>query len=357
MKKYIIASLLFVGLVQSTAAQLVINQTVAQGMAEPNFFGNNYSISNVTYTGDKLAKGRFNGTNSSLGLDSGFFLMTGNAFSAYSTGSPLGPNNNASSGIDNYFVGSFLLSNFLGVLSTFNAATLDFDIIPYVDTLGFDFVFASEEYPEYVGQQYTDGVVILISGPGIIGQKNLARIGQSSLTVQVNTINNGSNNTGPCHFCSYYQNNGDGTEAPYNTSDYYIQYDGLTRNLRAYIENLQVGEMYHLTFIVADVSDPIYDSGLFIEGCINCSGYLDIPQNELNTLQLIPNPATNEAKLLGLEDIVDFQKIEISNTLGQHVETLTQKISTLQIAHLPAGMYYVTVFAGDKTERLRLLKN
>ena len=336
--------------------QLVIQQANVPNLVEWNFLGNNYFISNVSYTGSANAKGQFNAVNCNLGLDSGIFLVTGNAFGDSSQGSPLGPNNVSTSGMDNNFPGSTQLTSIVGTY-TFNAATLEFDFIPYVDAIGFRYVFASEEYPEYVGQQFTDAVAIFINGPGIQGQQNLAKIPGSGTSVQINNLNNGIINSGPCTNCAYYQQNGTGSNAPYNALNYYVQYDGFTTNLTAFADNLEAGELYHLKFIIADVGDPIYDSGLFIEGCINCSGYLDIPQNELNTLQLIPNPATNEAKLLGLEEIIDFQKIEITNTLGQHVETLTQKISTLQIAHLPAGMYYVTVFAGDKTERFCLLKN
>ena len=62
---------------------------------------------------------------------------------------PQGPNNAASSGTDNNMPGSGILSGIIQGTQTYNAATLEFDFIPYADTVRFKYVFGSEEYPEF----------------------------------------------------------------------------------------------------------------------------------------------------------------------------------------------------------------
>jgi len=52
---------------------------------------------------------------------------------------------------------------------TFDASILEFDFIPQSDTLKFNYIFGSEEYPEYVNSGYNDVFGFFISGPGIAG--------------------------------------------------------------------------------------------------------------------------------------------------------------------------------------------
>jgi hypothetical protein len=51
--------------------------------------------------------------------------------------------------MDNGSPGSGLLSGLIGGAQTFNATTLEFDFVPYSDTVRFRYVFGSEEYPEF----------------------------------------------------------------------------------------------------------------------------------------------------------------------------------------------------------------
>ena len=223
--------------------------------------GNGVTVSNVNYAGSAGAIGSFTAKESSLGIEEGIILTTGTINSGNS--GPYGPNDLPNAGLDNNFGGYAPLTNIVGA-NTFNAAVLEFDFVPQSDSVVFTYVFGSDEYPEWVGDQFNDVFAFFISGPGIQGSQNMALIPGSNQAVAINNVNNGNNNAGPCTNCEYYVNNGTGTNAPYNSDNYYVQYDGLTKPLQA-ASSVQCGETYHLVIAIADVADAIFDSGIFLE--------------------------------------------------------------------------------------------
>lgn len=232
----------------SNAQLLVTPQTDLQQLAA-SITGPGVQISNPSITCHALGFGEFSFTGSQLGVDEGVILTTGRI-----TDAP-GPNNN--NGGSNWFgqgtPGDTLLNIVTG-RSTRDACKFEFDIIPVGDSLSFDFVFASEEYNEWVGSQYNDVFGFFISGPGIVGdpgagnEHNIAIVPGGSQAVTINNVNNGSNS-------SYYFDNVGGSQ---------IQYDGFTRNLTAKSVVTPCGT-YHLKLVVADASDRAYDSGVFID--------------------------------------------------------------------------------------------
>ena len=113
----------------STALQL------AQTLAGPGI-----TVSNAVLTGSPLAAGTFDGTASNIGLPSGVILCSGPI-----TLAP-GPNNSGSAGQDNGQPGNVALNGLAGA-GTFNAVVLEFDFVPLSNTIEFDYVFGSEEYP------------------------------------------------------------------------------------------------------------------------------------------------------------------------------------------------------------------
>lgn len=218
--------------------------------------GSGVTVSNITFSGVPITIGNFDGSNTNLGIDAGIVMTTGTVMN---TGAgPHGPNNNPSSGIDNSAPGYPLLSNLIGGVTTYDAAILEFDFVPYSDSVKFKYVFGSEEYPEYVGSTYNDAFAFFISGPGIPGgMQNIAKVPGGGGPVTINNVNSGSN-------AAYFVNNGDGSQAPQNSSANFIQYDGFTKVLTA--ESLvQCGQTYHLIICIADAGDGIFDSGIFLE--------------------------------------------------------------------------------------------
>lgn len=242
-------------------SSLVHGQLVTSGGMTPNqlvkdvLLGEGVEVFNINYSGANEAIGTFNSTNANVGIDEGIIITTGTIYS--NSEGPIGPNNNGQAGKDNGYGGYAPLTNLVGG-STYNAAVLEFDFIPYSDTVRFKYVFASEEYPEWVGSEFNDVFAFFISGPGISGGgKNMAIIPGTNDAVAINNVNSIKNQ-------QYYINNGNGNQSPYNSNPSYIQYDGFTVPLEA-VSAVECGEVYHLVIAIADVGDPDWDSGIFLE--------------------------------------------------------------------------------------------
>ncbi|MFT5777077.1 MAG: gliding motility-associated-like protein [Crocinitomicaceae bacterium] len=234
---------------------LVTSVQAPDALVQNVLLGSGVTVSNISYNGAPTAIGSFDGTNCNVGLASGVVMTTGTVLNQGGAG-PHGPNNSANAGMDNGRPGFSLLTNIVGTSGTFNAAILEFDFVPYSDSVSFNYVFGSEEYPEYVNAGFNDVFAFFISGPGISGMQNIAKL-PSGQTVSIDNVNAGSNP-------GFFVNNGDGSTAPQNGSPNYIQYDGFTRVLTAESE-VQCGETYHLIIAIADAGDPFYDSGIFLE--------------------------------------------------------------------------------------------
>ena len=243
-------------------AQLVTNVQSPGSLVQNTLLGPGVTVSNINFSGTSSAIGYFNGQNTNLGLDEGIVITTGTV--AQGGSGPHGPNNSYNAGVDNGSPGYSALSALIGGSPTKNAAILEFDFVPYSDTVRFRYVFGSEEYPEFVGSEFNDVFAFFISGPGIAGGvQNMARL-PGGQVVAINNVNNGSTNSGPCTNCANYINNGDGSTSPNNSSSFYIQYDGFTKVLEA-VSRVQCGQTYHLVIAIADAVDGIYDSGIFLE--------------------------------------------------------------------------------------------
>ncbi|MBK9758610.1 MAG: SprB repeat-containing protein [Flavobacteriales bacterium] len=238
--------LLFLTALSANAQLTVATQNNLQQLAGA-ITGPGVSILNPVISCGDSAYGEFSYTGSLLGLEEGIVLTTGRRTDA------LGPNNVGNRSFNSGTPGDAILDNVTG-RDTYNRCRFEFDIIPTGDSLKFDFVFASEEYNEWVGSQFNDVFGFFISGPGISGDPgigadhNIALIPGTTTPVAINNVNNALNS-------SFYTDNTGGSE---------IQYDGFTQGLSAEAI-VQPCQTYHLKLIVADASDRLYDSGVFIE--------------------------------------------------------------------------------------------
>ncbi|MBK9798913.1 MAG: choice-of-anchor L domain-containing protein [Bacteroidetes bacterium] len=280
MKKYLsklLSTALLLILSFQTKAQLIVNTTQTPLQMAQKIAGQGVKILNPTIVCGANGYGSYTATATNLGSNAGVILTSGLAADA------IGPNNVGNKSVQVGTAGDPQLNAVTG-RTTFDACTFEFDIIPEGDTLKFDYVFASEEYPEWVNSQFNDVFGFFISGPGIVGSKNIAII-PGGAPCTINTVNNGTNNTGPCTNCAYYVDN---QTVPGQT----IQYDGFTKNLTA-ISAVQPCQTYHLKLVIADASDRKWDSGVFIEQIE--SNNVTISYATLNSLpQMIEgcNPAT-----------------------------------------------------------------
>lgn len=229
--------------------------------------GRGVKILNAQLTGATSSHGIFRGNNTALEMDSGIILTTGRSYSGL--GIPIGAdrpagefanNNNRTRGDADL---EALIRN---LRTTYDACTLEFDFIAIGDSIEFNFMFGSEEYPEFNCSEFNDIFAFLISGPGFSKPKNIALVPGTNIPVAINTINDGSvdpkDNIRICNlfgpgspFTDYYTD---------NSANYYVVYDGLTKKLSAKA-SVRPCQTYHLKLCIADIGDGDYDSGVFIE--------------------------------------------------------------------------------------------
>ena len=266
----------------SLYAQLQTNNSLnPQGLVQNVLLGNGVTVSNVSYNGSPAAIAQFTAANTTLGINSGIVLTTGTTLP--NGDGPHGPNDTPGAGVDNNMGGFNLLSQAIQGTQTYNAAILEFDFVPYADTVRFKYVFGSDEYPEFAppnNTTYNDVFGFFISGPGITGFQNIALLPNGAVV----SINNVNTITNPF----YFVNNGDGNTAPYNQSPQYIQYDGFTKVLEA-VSKVQCGQTYHLIIAIADVGDGQWDSGIFLEAN-SLSTLTPIEIDHTLSQQVFPNP-------------------------------------------------------------------
>jgi gliding motility-associated-like protein len=218
----------------------------------------NICYSNLTATGDQKSRGFFKNGSSSIAIDSGLVLSTGNINNLP------GPNTlDNSSGFNN--AGSALDTD-LSSLDTgklYNLSKVEFDITPSGNTLQFNYVFGSEDYCDHLLPKGNNDLFgIFISGPGITGSKNIAVVPNTSLPVTVSNINHqvqslyyvNNNNLGACSALPAF-----------NTSD--CQLDGWTKVLTAQTAVNQCAT-YHVKIAIADHSNTSYASAVFIKSIL-----------------------------------------------------------------------------------------
>lgn len=202
-----------------------------------------------------------------IGIDSGLVMTSGNISVVP------GPNNSGGAGANVNLTGDPDL-NILAGVTTYDRCILEFDFIPTGDTVKFNYVFASDEYPEFACSSVNDAFGFFLSGPGITGpfsnnSKNIALIPNSTIPVSINTVNSNVNGcTTPSVTpgnAQYYQTNNGSV----------IQYDGYTVVLEAKSVVIPC-DTYHIKLAIADGGDHVYDSGVFIEAKSFSGGNIEI---------------------------------------------------------------------------------
>lgn len=251
-------------------AQLAVNATLTPAqLVQDVLLGSGVTVSNITYNGVAIpataqpGSARFTQVGN-LGIGSGVLLSTGEPASA------IGPEDNFSSDdIGNNGNDADLRAIMGGNLT--NYSILEFDFVPVGDSVKFNYVFGSEEYPSFVCS-YNDAFGFFLSGPGISGPFtngaiNIAVLPDGVTPVTISNVNNGQGNDPNDPFCpavnpQYYVNNTNGVT---------VAFGGFTTVLTARAA-VQCGETYHIKLAVADAAgqfgdtDTAYDSAVFLEG-------------------------------------------------------------------------------------------
>lgn len=247
------------------SAQIAIDNTLSPTYLVQNvLLGQGVVVSNITFNSQpggipNEQIGSFGGV-CNIGLSSGVILGTGDVHNAE------GPNDSGSSSLGGgnwnaFDQDLFELAGGDQNDSIRDKACLEFDFIPTGDSLKFDFVFASDEYLEFVNS-INDAFGFFLSGPGISGPYtngavNIALVPNTSMPVTIDNVNDVVNS-------AYYVDNGDGTTSPEDTDPRFVQYDGFTVVMTARAA-VTCGLTYHIKIIVGDASDTSWDSAVFLQ--------------------------------------------------------------------------------------------
>lgn len=231
----------------SFSAQQLIENNLVQGCVETS---NISSPINGSVNGFS-SFGYFERGDSNFPFENGIVLTTGNAFSAGNTTNA----NVLNEGETNWGTDTDL-ENALGITSTLNATTIEFDFVSISNQIQFNYILASEEYFGNFPCEYSDGFAFLIRPVGSTDPyTNIAVIPGTNTPVNTSTIHDEI-----VGFCAAENETFfDG----YNIGD--TNYNGRTQTLTA-TASIVPNVAYSIKLVIADQTDENYDSAVFIEG-------------------------------------------------------------------------------------------
>ncbi|MDM3863116.1 MAG: choice-of-anchor L domain-containing protein, partial [Aphanizomenon gracile PMC644.10] len=201
------------------------------------------TVKDAKFTGSSQAVDTFTNSSVGIGITSGIVLSSGKVADIYG-------NNVDNISTDFSGAGDADLNKLVNG-STEDAAVLEFDFIPTDSFVSFDYVFASEEYKEYVNSQYNDVFGFFVTDTSGI-TTNIAVIPGTQTPITVNNINDQKNAN------LYRDNPQSGSGSTYNT-----KFDGFTSVLTA-TTPVKPGETYKFKLALADTADSALDSAIFI---------------------------------------------------------------------------------------------
>ena len=246
--------------------------------------GGGVTASNHNYQGDSVQIAFFDATNTSLGINTGIVMATGEVSvldPSFTSTFPILPNTVTDPDLLNVAnsVPPLLPSphtNSFTVSSINDVAVLEFDFIPTSDSLSFNYVFGSEEYFAFENSQYNDVFGFFLSGPGISGPYsspsyhpngsiNLAIVPGSNppLPITISSVNSVT----PINSQFFVDNQGGLDTIAYA--------DGYTTVLTANA-TVQCGETYHIRLAIADGSDSGLSSFVWLQAGSFSSPVLEV---------------------------------------------------------------------------------
>lgn len=291
------------------ASELPINTNASALQMAQTIFGDGVTVSNASYSGSAYSSGIYtNGDSIAPGVtpgDTGVILSTGRAStltnssgqsnqSTYATTNTGGANNlpdfNAAAGA-----------------RTYDAAYLDVDFVPTASVMTIQFVFSSEEYPEYVNSLYQDFIGVWVNGSlvdvsvgdGDLDPRNLSETNNQNLYV-------------------------DNTADQFNT-----EMDGFTITMTLTMP-VNPGVTNSIRIGIADVLDSNYDSNLLIAAnsvqtvlVANVDSYHLSEPNQIKTIDILGNDIRPGGATLTITHINDIP-VTVGSTLtlktGQSVK-------------------------------------
>lgn len=309
-------------------AQITVNANANANNLAQKLVGYGVNVSNAVLNCPQIASSDFTVISSNLGLDSGISLTSGNGTAiAAPPGSP-----STASGAPGDADLTLLCNK-----PTYDACILEFDFTTIGDTVKFNYVFGSTEYPSFTCTNFNDVFGFFLSGPGLSGPYssgaiNLALVpGSTTCPVGVSTIYC-PNSPGCCNTTNtncFGLTPGCGAfNATNNTCAYFVcnagtptvAYPGFTVPLTA-ISQVIPCSTYHMKLAIADASDQILDSGVFIESGSFSSNEVTV---KLNAGLTTPNGDPYIIEGCDTVDLLIKRKIVLGTANADTVQFLIQ---------------------------------
>lgn len=235
--------------------------------------------SNHSSYGAPMQMGFFSGGTTVLQMDSGICMSNGNIAGMAtggagfnSTAIPAGANQGG--GDPDLLTVAASVPGLIGatfsVNSTWNAAIIEFDFIPVSDTIEFRYSMASEEWHNWTCTTFNDVFGFFVSGPGITGPYS-SPLGFPGGAMNVATVP-GSNPALPVTISTIHNGTGFGVPNcanPLNTNFFLPNGNNTNFNASTTVLTAKFGVIqcntYHMKLAIADGSDQIFDSGVYLE--------------------------------------------------------------------------------------------
>lgn len=266
--------------------------------------GAGVTVSNATFTGAATSAGSFNFTDPTVtGFGQGILLSSGNVADV------VGPNAADYTSTDFTNPGDSDLTALSG-FDTHDAAVLEFDFVPTANQVVFQYSFASDEYPEWVNTPFNDVFAFYVNGINYATVRQTAGDPNSPFVpVAVNNINDG-NPLDPAFVPArpdlFRPNYVDPNGGP---SAINFELDGITHVL-TFQAPVAPGVINHMKLAIADASDGIYDSAVFIQ-----AGSLVSNENPVADLSLLPLSAAEPSKVTAIVEGEDPNGLALTYTI------------------------------------------
>lgn len=283
------------GLVSTSALALTVTQNDNADTLANSVTGSGITIESASLTGAANASGTFSdGVSSGIGIEDGIILSSGNVSDAP------GPNTTDSQTTIFNTIGFDDLDALIPGFSTNDGVRLDVEFTTDTGDVFFDYVFASEEYNEFVFSSFNDVFGLFLNG------ENIAIVPGTTDPVSIDTVNNGVNFSGTnAENPDLYNNNDPSDGGPF----FDLEYDGFTDVFTAEFLGLDTSLTHTLSFAIADAGDFALDSAIFIAGgSLSSVDPVDPPVDPVDPIDVVPVPASLPLLLAGLGGIAFLRR-------------------------------------------------
>ncbi len=267
-------------------------------MAEA-IFGEGVEVVDATYTGDRWSTGLFQLADTRIPLaspsDTGLVFSTGDVRS-FSNANGRNLFSNTSTDTEDGIDGDPDFDAIAGG-PTFDASYLEVDFIPDATVMTMQFVFASEEFPEYANSIFNDAIGVWVNGEAIPIQVGAGEVDVDNFN-ETDSVN------------LYYDNTQDQVD---------FEFDGFTATLTLKMV-VEADEVNTLKIGIADTQDALFDSALIVAAnsiqtiLIAEDDFVEIFPNQSKTVDLVANDSGPGNTELFITHI-NGQEISVGDTI------------------------------------------